>query len=334
MMSPLDPAGTDPSHATAHTLRAEAQTWLRRLHSGEATADDVAALERWKVTSPAHAAAFAEASLLWTVLGDAAQQAERDLAVGQKVVRPNFGASRRGFLIGGAALAASAAGVMVVRPPLGLWPSATELNADYRTGTGERKQVDFARQIAIELNTRTSLDVRPLADDSVHLELLSGEAAIGSREGQIVQVTVVAGAGRAIARNASFNIRKIGEQVRVNCIDGRVDVVCHDQSVALMAGQQVAYNASGNGEVVAADPELVTAWRRGMLMFRRAALADVIDEVNRYRTGRIVLMDSALAERQVIASFRLDRIDDVIDFIAKAMNLRVRTLPAGVVLVG
>lgn len=339
MMKRSDPPNSGPaatSHdVTAATLRAEAQTWLRRLHGGEATTADTAALAQWRAISAAHNKAFAEASLLWTVLGDAARHAERAHQASAKLLRPNFAQSRRGFLIGGgAALAASAAGVMVVRPPLGLWPSATELAADYRTGTGERRQIEVAQQIAVELNTRTSLDLRPASAAGVSFELLSGEAAVANRPGQAANVTVIAGAGASIASNASFNIRKTGSDVRVSCIDGRVDVQCHDRRFALTAGQQIAYGANGNGDVTSADPELVTAWRQGMLMFRRTALADVIDEVNRYRSGRMMLVDSKLAARQVMANFRLDRIDDVIDFIAKAMNLRVRSLPGGVVLVG
>ncbi|WP_454629938.1 FecR family protein [Bradyrhizobium cenepequi] len=336
MMKPVGPTSIDPASErlgeSPLALRAEAQAWLRRLHSGEATAEDVATLERWRAISPAHAAAFAEASLLWTVLRDAAQQAERNRGAGVMIVRPAF--SRRGFLIGGAALAASAAGIMVMRPPLGLWPSAAELAADYRTGTGERRRIDSQAQVTVELNARTSLDVRHPADGSVQFELLSGEAAIANRLGQAANVTVVAGSGRTVGRNASFNIRKTGSDVRVSCIDGCIDVMCHDRSFALVAGRQLAYDANGHTDVVAADPELVTAWQRGMLMFRRAPLAEVIDEVNRYRSGRVVLVDSTLARRQVIANFRLDRIDDVIDFISKGMNLRVRTLPGGVVLVG
>ncbi len=88
------------------------------------------------------------------------------------------------------------------------------------------------------------------------------------------------------------------------------------------------------GEIAVVDPEVITAWRRGLLIFRRVPLARLIDEVNRYRSGRIVLIDAQLGRRQVVANFRLDRIDEVVDFIAKAMNIPTRSLPGGIVLVG
>lgn len=333
MMEQMDtPGAASTAEAAMQSARGEARGWLRRLHGGEATSDDVAALEHWRAQSPAHARAFAEESLFWSVLGDAARQAERDRAA--QPVRARLPASRRDFLIGGTALAASAAAIAVISPPLGLWPSAAEWSADYRTATGERRQLDLLPELSLELNTRTSLDIRQRGETGAVLELVSGEAAIVNRGGSTANVTVVAGAGRINGRGAAFNIRKTGTDVRVTCTSGRVDVDCHQRTRSLAAGQQFAYGASDSGDVVAADAEIVTAWQRGMLMFRRAPLSEVIEEVNRYRSGRVVLVDSALAQRQIMANFRLDRIDDVIDFIAKGMNLRVRTLPGGVVLVG
>lgn len=342
----MHPTGTDYNElapdalaggAAPAALRREAQDWLRRLVSGEASGADLAALDQWRASSPAHAEAFAEAALLWDVLHDAARQAELDrsrIPADTAMLRSRFRPSRRGFLIGGTALAASAVGIMLIRPPLGLWPSATELAADYHTGTGERRQIDFNEHIAVELNTRTSLDVLSRTNDDVRVELIAGEAAVNNTSGRDVSVTVVAGRGRVTARRAAVNIRKVGADVRVSCTEGSVAVDCAGRSLSLEVGKQLAYDANGDGSVVDTDPDLVTAWQRGLLMFQRAPLAEVIEEVNRYRSGRIVLIDAALGRRQVIANFRLDRIDDVIDFISKAMNLRVRTLPAGVVLVG
>jgi len=343
-MEPVDttPQGAPPRAATRTAdqlhkklLRSEALAWLRRLHSGEATAEDAAAMERWRATSPAHTAEFAEASLLWTVLGEAARQAERDHAAATQpanVVQMDARRSRRGFLIGTAALAASAAGVLIVRPPLDFWPSAGELAADYRTSPGERREVAFQDKVAVELNTRTSLDVRPQLGNSVQLILLSGEAAITSRTSDAL--VVHAGHGQVAASRATFNIRKDGSEVRVACVDGRVDVVCRGNTVALGVAQQLTYDAQGTGAVVHIDPDMITAWRRGILMFQRVPLSKVVEEVNRYRPGRVVLLDPTLGERQVIATFRLERIDDVIDFMSAAMNLKIRSLPGGIVLVG
>jgi transmembrane sensor len=116
-------------------LREHALAWLRRLNAGEATASDIAELEKWRSTSPAHAREFTEAVLLWDVLGEAAKEAASQAVKKTEASYSNrdgtlaFPAgnrrlARRTFLAGGAALAASVAGgALVVRPPFDLWPS-------------------------------------------------------------------------------------------------------------------------------------------------------------------------------------------------------------------
>ncbi|TWC07557.1 FecR family protein [Bradyrhizobium macuxiense] len=315
-------------------LRTEALDWLRRLNSGEATSADAEALDRWRTSSPAHAAEFAKAALFWNVLGDAARRAESDRAGSPSALRSGRQLVRRGFLVGGAALAASAAGALVLRPPLELWPSVAELAADYRTRTGERRQIEIEKLAAIELNTRTSLDQQALADGDVRVELITGEAAVSTHGGADRELVMIAGNGRIASREASFNIRKDGASVGVSCVAGMVTVSCQGREIAIRAGQHVVYGPQGAGDVTSIDPDAVVAWQRGLLVFRRAPLAQVIDEVNRYRPGRVILLDTVLGRRQVVANFRIDRIEDVVDFISKAMGIRTRSLPGGVVLVG
>ena len=73
------------------------------------------------------------------------------------------------------------------------------------------------------------------------------------------------------------------------------------------------------------------AWRKGQLVFRQTPLAEVVGEINRYRSGRIMLMNDALGRRLVEARVTLDRIDDLIVLIREAYGARVTTLPGGVV---
>ena len=49
------------------------------------------------------------------------------------------------LLVGGA-VAAAAAGYMIVRPPFGLWPPLQELAADYRTKKGEQRTISVVSE--------------------------------------------------------------------------------------------------------------------------------------------------------------------------------------------
>ncbi len=312
-------------------LRQQALAWLRLLTGGSASSADLAALNRWREVSPEHNRAFAEAALLWEVLGDAAVAAlESDPALASTRPAPM---GRRAFLLGGGALAASLAGLAVVRPPSGLWPSFSELKADYRTRRGEQRRIEMAGKTSVELNTQTSIDFSPTAAGATAIELISGEAVVAV-DGASSEIVVLAGAGRAEVRRGSFNIRKDGRAVCVTCIAGEVDVRSFPGGVSLHGGQQVSYDESGLDPIVATDPEVVAAWQQGLLVFREAPLARLIDEVNRYRPGKIVLLDSRLAQRRVVATFRLDRIDDAVTFVRQVMNVPARFLPGGIVLLG
>ena len=79
-----------------------------------------------------------------------------------------------GTALGGTAAAAIAA---VVAPPFGLWRSFDEWDADYRTDTGGRRQFGLDRQVQVDMNTQTSIALRPDVAGALGMELITGEAA-------------------------------------------------------------------------------------------------------------------------------------------------------------
>src|SRR5450756_183673 len=90
-------------------LDREAHRWITQLSTGDATVADATALQRWCGQSPAHAAAFAEATRRWNAFG----RVGRDL-LAEGRIPPGFArrrqVSRRVVLGGAGALAATAAG--------------------------------------------------------------------------------------------------------------------------------------------------------------------------------------------------------------------------------
>jgi transmembrane sensor len=143
-------------------VQGEALDWLRRLTSGEVTRADLDAFERWRAGSPERRRALAEANLLWDMLGRVAREADARAFNRSFFARP---AGRQAVLAG--ATAASLA-YLLARPPLHLWPAVTELAASYRTGTGERRQVEIGAGISVDA---------PVIDGQLYsLDLISGPA--------------------------------------------------------------------------------------------------------------------------------------------------------------
>jgi transmembrane sensor len=105
-------------------------------------------------------------------------------------------------------------------------------------------------------------------------------------------------------------------------------------TVPLSAGQQVNYSGDGMGQPVKVDPASVTAWQDGVVVFEATPIAEVIEEVNRYRPGKIILTNSALGRRLFDARLRIENIGNVVRQIELAFGARATELPGGIVLLG
>jgi transmembrane sensor len=334
---PTDEAAQADAIQEAQVL-AQAQAWLLRLRSGDMTQDEVQGFRHWSAEHPEMAHRLRDT---WSTLRTAgADIAAEDAASGQAwtgdagrvrtlgVLRPG----RRAFA--GFAIAAGASW-LALRPPLQLWPALTDLAADYRTGTGEQRQVALSERVVVAMNTQTRMDV--LSSQSVRhgINLIEGEAEIiadAPSTARTGPVLVVAGRGRMQADVARFDVRRTGSQVCVTCVSGSIAFEHPQQRLILGAAQQLIYDDRAVQQVSDVDPTVATAWRRGVLVFNRMPVAQVVDEINRYRPGKVILRNAELGRNRVQAQFPVAKLDDVIDMLGKLYGARVTKLPGGIVL--
>ena len=316
----------------------EAQAWVRRLTSGKARTGDARALQQWCRASDANQRAFSAAYRRYAAVKQAAALAAADdpaLAAWRQPppVAPAIALGRRRFVAGGMALASAAAvGLLVVRPPLALWPSLQALQADYKTGTGEQRALALGEGLRVELNTRSSLSVRTGngSGQALGVDLIEGQVAIDIA-GKSAPFSVYAGGGSVQAVDASFEVQHVDGGVCVTCIDGLVQVALKGDRLNLGPGQQLRYGASGLQPVRPVDTASVTAWREGLLNFQRTALVQVIEEINRYRPGRVILLSKQLEGRPVSGQFHLDDLGKAIVQIQRLFKLDMTALPGGIV---
>ena len=335
----LTMAAGDHDDLELDPLRKEAVGWVRRLTSGAATMADADELRQWRDKSPEHAAAFAAASLLWRDLGKAGETLRRrdtGSRLQDNAARRIGPMSRRAFVGGGLVAASVAAGVYVAaRPPLELWPSLTELSADYRTGAGEQRNVAVSDNVSIRLNTRTSIARQSSDEGGERLKLIAGEASFATaRQGRTL--IVEAADSEMTATAARFDVRYLqhddGASVCATCLRGELRVARGGDRATVMAGQQLRYDAQGEMQVRSVDIDVMSAWHDGVLIFRATPLSEVVTEVNRYRAGRIIVTSAALGRAPVSGRFRISRLDDILTQIEQAFGARMRALPGGIVL--
>jgi transmembrane sensor len=307
----------------------EALDWVIRLKDGAPTRADVNAFLRWRQQSDAHEQALKAAVRLYRLAGVAAKElADEDPASGAPLgSRPPLLLARRAALAG---TIAATAGYAMVRPPFRLWPSIEELSADYRTGKGERRKVTVAPDVTLELNTQTSIAVRSVADET-RIELISGEAWVAAETAPSKPFVMLAGNGSVTASHANFDGRCLDRTVTVTCLDGTVTVEQGGTAMTLQRAEQIIYSENGLQPPVVIDPAQVSAWQAGLLVFRDRPLANVVEEINRYRSGKIIITSDSLRRRLVNGTYQLDKLDNFVVQVEQLFGARITHLPGGVV---
>jgi len=315
----LDGAGSE-LQASDPLLR-QALDWVVKLKTGEPTRRDLDELLRWRESNPDHDAAFKRAVGIYRLAGMASTAVETS--------RLNRRRLTRRVLLGGA-MAAAAAGILIVRPPLEAWPSLEELTADYRTAKGEQRTIDLDGA-SLELNTQTSLALRS-GDREQFVELVSGEASVAATRPAERPLVMTAVQGRIVASTAEFNIRCLSGSVTVACLRGTITVEASGSAASVAMGREVSYDRRGLAPTVAIDTDAIGAWKAGLLIFKDRPLAAVVDEINRYRSGRIIIVRPALGERLLNGTFQIHRLDQFPPQVEQLLGARLIELPGGVVL--
>lgn len=327
-MSLPDPSFDHPQ-APSDAVQEEARLWLHRLDGGNVAPQELQAFKRWQHRSAAHAAAFEDAKRQWKsvtpALGELLRRDPKRAARHARLMTARAPRPGRRVFLG---VAVGAAGVVALYRPARLWLTLEEWSADYRTAVGEQRVVALAERVSVTLNTRTTIRKRVAGGKVTGIHLVSGEAAIDLADGG--PFSVVAGAGRSSAASGRFEVRYLHDKVCVTCVDGQVRVEHPAGTRVLQARQQTVYDAASLSGVAAIDVANISAWRNGELVFNQTPLAQVIDEINRYRPGRVVLMATTSGNRPLTGRFRIAVLDEALLQIRHAFDLDARSLPGGV----
>lgn len=314
-----------PAAGNGEILFDQASAWFFRLRAPDATAADRADFQAWLAAGPDRARAWAEVEALMADLRRPAAQARAALVTkGRYPV-----ASRRGRLGGMVAAACCLMIVLALGAAFGPQPVWLDrLRADHVTGVGERQAVVLPDGSRIELNTDTALSVA-ITETGRRITLWRGEAWFDVVPDTGRPFVVTAGQDAVSVLGTAFAVARRGLDLRVDVARGLVEVAAGRPLPArlrLGAGQGVELTAGGPGPVHAVDGATVFAWRRGQLVFLDQPLSQVVAELNRYRPGRIIVLDRALADRRVTGVFELDRLDAAPTAFERTLGVRTSTL--------
>jgi transmembrane sensor len=309
-LPPKAPFDLPASSQARDPLTREALAWLVHLHSGEETAQDWADFQDWKAADDVHANAARQAEKLWEQLGPALVQQRKS---GNKTIPV--------LLAGAVALAGIAFAAGLFGPPASFF-------ADYRSGVGEIRSVTLRDGSQVDLDSGTSFDV-----DVGHrtITLHTGQIHVAVKPNPDRPFTVIAGEGSVRALGTAFAVRRDGDGATVVVTEHAVRVThAHgheSRSAEIAAGEAISYSPGGLGRARKADLATLTAWRRGELIFDGRPLGDVVAEMDRYRRGRILILDEAIRRLPVTGNFEIADADAFFESIQLALPVSVTVMP-------
>lgn len=316
--------GDNPQHKVSDATIEQARAWVSLLLSGAATHGDADALKTWRAADLSHEAAFVRAARVHGLFRRAAAEASMDAAAAAPPLRAGTAVSRR-WIVGGA-LAASAAGAAYLSVGDQLGGSA----GDFVTAKGQTRTISTAPGVTVEMNTLTRIALRPQVGDGA-FEVLEGEAVVAVSE-RAAPLVILAHGGETFSNGGRLALRCLSGEVKVSCLQGAARVRLGGRTVETPALHSIAYDRRGLQPATPLDLAAAATWRQGLLVFRNERLGDVINEINRYRDGRIVIANPELRSRRVNGVFHTRQINQVVDQLRLAYGVRAAAMPGGVVL--
>ncbi len=267
--------------------------------SGDVSPEDSVRFDAWAEDGANRQAYDALDSMLPYV-----DQAARAVALEPEVERPLPG-------VRVAALAAT-----LVLALTGVWFLLGDRAQTFQTDVAETRTIDLADGSVVHLNARTWISAS-ISRTSRAVEL-EGEALF-----EVVADTrpFVVQAGGKIIRvvGTTFNARTDVDGAVVTVVEGLVRI---DGVHELGAGQQLRYGPDEVGEITTVDPEQAIAWRDGLLIYEREPLAEVLRDLNRHLSGRVLRATAETEHLPVTGVFRLDDIGGSLEALEAALPVR------------
>ncbi|MGE0627693.1 MAG: FecR domain-containing protein [Hyphomicrobiaceae bacterium] len=288
-------------------IETDALEWFVRMRDENVAPADHAAFEAWLKADPAHAAAIERARALWDrydIVKPEYERLQRERAL-----------SRRRVVLGGL--------TALVAVPSAYYLTPSGLFADYSTGIAERRSFRLADGSEVELGSYSalSLDFTP---QKRTLVLHRGQGYFRVAPVPSRPFVVEAGRGSVEALGTEFDVKVLDQQTTVAVIEHSVAVRADGyQAVPVPEGMQVGYGRTNNLKPSPFDAAAVGAWRRDRMVFEDVPLHRVLKELERYRRGRIVLLDRSLGDIPVTAVLDTKSSGRALDIIADTLPIRV-----------
>ncbi len=287
----------------AQTIRAQAAAYLLSKQDPTWSETDQKNLEIWFAQSLAHRLEFLRLESAWNSADRLHALRPPQLSPLSTHPRAHKNQSQTVYLRIAAILVVA---LLMAGASLSLPPSKGQI---YATAIGAQRIITLADGSRVELNTDSELRIGE-GGNPRHVALLKGEAWFDIKHDENHPFIVTAGDHRIIDLGTSFVVRRETENLHVALVEGLARV----ESTKLWNKPRAAHLLPGDVALASAekvsvkkqaikDIESDFSWRRGLLVFNRAALSDAVAEFNRYNQQKLVITDPEIADLTISGTF-------------------------------
>lgn len=308
-------------------LEARTADWIARRDGDRWTAAEQQAFDAWLAESPLHMVTYLRLNAAWQ-RGDRLRALRSSgpptgaepvplRPIAQATRRPAF--STRGFRVAAGAVAFGA----VVG--LSMYLSGAASRRDYATPIGAREIASLDDGSKLTLNTATHLTTHIDANERM-VWLEKGEAFFDVAHDPSRPFVIVAGNRRVTVVGTRFSLRRDGDRLNVDVIEGRVQVQAGDAAPTLLSGGDSAVGEGRNVLVTRRTEQQLaaaTGWLNGRLIFDQMTIAEAANQFNRYNRKKLVVADPAAAAIRIGGSFDATNVEGFVRLIQSGFGLTI-----------
>ncbi len=331
----------------------EACEWLARMDGGELSELEKSELNKWVRKSDNNKKELERLAIIWDSIEDAnlenvkfdVSNSELDQLHINTIEQSRKSKFKIFMSIAASLMLCISLGLIMHFHNLAQFKST---NGKYETGIGDQQTVELADGSEIRLNTNTLVEVN-YYDGKRNIHLYKGEAHFNVAHDPDKPFTVKARKGDVRALGTIFSVRVKNDRVNVIVEEGKVRIRANERSnqledatlttidenldkeekslmVVANAGNSVVFDEQEIESIIEEEKEVIErkfSWRQGMLAFDDEPLSDVIEEVSRYTSNKIIIADPNIRSLRVGGYYPIGKIQAIFDALELNLGLHV-----------
>lgn len=197
--------------------------------------------------------------------------------------------------------------------------------ADFDSGVGERRKLPLDDGSELQLNTASAVDVRFDSGQRL-ITLLRGQILMtAAADPRPLRLMTAEGLIQAATGSSRFDVRQRHGRTQLAVFSGSLSISPATRpgtGLQVHAQQQIIFSREGWESPSPLDAGS-GAWVDGMLVASHMRLADFLDELSRYRRGRLQC-DARVANLLISGTYPLADSERILDMLERALPVRVQ----------